>query len=250
LTSGALVCVKPSPTPSSQGTTTDSTQDQKTASNGDVTTKKTDVITKTVCLAGACTTTVTTNKTTVVNNAAGDKIGSSGDCKGPLCASSTNPDADGDGLGDCIKDCGEEEEENAKASSSESCDAAPVCEGDKFQCALLLQVHYNSCEERRPFTDKEKQDVDQAISKSFEDYEDAQSKLDADLGGYFSGFKQAASASNSSGVAQCLPDKTFPFIGQSITLPFSLVCPYLELFRIALIAVAYLAAARIIHTQI
>lgn len=253
LTSGALVCVKPSPTPVTKTTATSSNQTQTTdPATGNTTIKNGDTITTTICKAGACNTTTTTNNTTTIKNPSGDTIGQSGNCSGPGCASSTNPDANGDGLGDCLTNCGDDEEEQPQkgsASASKKCDTPPPCEGDHFQCSILLQVHYNSCEERRPFTAEEKQQVEDQITANITANDAAQTDLDNSLGGYFAEFKQASTVGGGTG-GQCLPDKTFPFIGSTITLPFSLVCPYLELFRIALIAVAYLAAARTIHTQI
>lgn len=252
LTDGSLVCVKASPTPKSEVTATTSDQTKSTnETTGDVTTVTNNTTNKTICQAGACTTTTTTNKTTVVNNSAGDQIGKSGECSGPLCASATNPDADGDGLGDCVKDCGEDEEgEEGSATVSESCESAPQCDGDPFQCAILIQVHYNSCQERRPLTDEETQTIEAEIDAGYTSNDQAQSDLDSSLGGFFVGFQQAASGNSSGGSGQCLPDKQFTVVGNTITMPFSQVCPYLELFRMALLAMAYLLASRIIHTQI
>lgn len=254
LTDGSLVCVKPSPTPSSDVTATTSDQTKNTdQTTGNTTTVTNNTTNKTVCLAGSCTTTTTTNKTTVVNNAAGDQVSKENECKGPQCPSTTNPDADGDGLGDCIKNCSEEEEEDEEegsASVSESCDAAPECDGDPFQCAILKQVHYNSCEERRPFNDEEKQQVDDAIQESQDLADDSQEELDTSLGGFFSEFKQSANGNGSPGSGQCLQDKEISFLSNTIVLPFSQVCPFIEIFRMALLAVAYLIVARTIHTQI
>lgn len=81
----------------------------KTNSDGTTTTTKTDTATSTTCKGiKNCTTTTTTVTTTTTKNASGQTTGSNSTCTGPLCPNkSSNPDADGDGFGDCATgNCG------------------------------------------------------------------------------------------------------------------------------------------------
>jgi len=81
----------------------------KTNPDGTTTTTKTDTATSTTCKGiKNCTTTTTTVTTTTTKNANGQTTGSNSTCTGPLCPNkSSNPDADGDGFGDCATgNCG------------------------------------------------------------------------------------------------------------------------------------------------
>lgn len=80
-------------------------------SDGSQAVTKDDTHTEVKCIApGSCTTTVTKTTNVTIKNGAGETTSSTTTCTGSKCASSTNPDADGDGLGDCVKDCSEEED--------------------------------------------------------------------------------------------------------------------------------------------
>jgi len=58
-----------------------------------------------------CTSTTSTTTTTTVTNGSGQTVSQSGTCVGPACPDKNgNPDADGDGFGDCATgDCGSDE---------------------------------------------------------------------------------------------------------------------------------------------
>ncbi|MCY1279470.1 hypothetical protein D9M68_328040 [compost metagenome] len=92
--------------------------DTQTNGDGTKTITKTDTATQTKCIgANACTTTVTKNTTVVKQGADGSTQSTSSSCTGANCATSTNPDGDGDGLGDCVgKDCGTDEDGNPTTS--------------------------------------------------------------------------------------------------------------------------------------
>ncbi|HCA1452956.1 TPA: hypothetical protein MNK97_005283 [Klebsiella pneumoniae] len=101
---GSFTCItKPA---KSTGQMTDTKVDTKANADGSTTTTKTDTITQITCGgAGSCVSTTTKVSQVTTKDGNGNTTGNSTSCTGAKCASSTNPDADGDGLGDCVKDC-------------------------------------------------------------------------------------------------------------------------------------------------
>lgn len=84
----------------------------ETLPDGKTQTTKTDTATTTKCSAiNTCTTTTTTVKTVTTKGTNGATEGVSSSCSGANCPDkSTNPDGNGDGLGDCVSgDCGDGE---------------------------------------------------------------------------------------------------------------------------------------------
>lgn len=107
---GVFSCKNDLPKAVGKGLSIGTVIDEKPNPDGSKTTTKTDTAKQTVCLANACTTTTTINKTTSIHGADGSLQSTTGTCTGALCASGGKGDADGDGLGDCKgTDCGEEE---------------------------------------------------------------------------------------------------------------------------------------------
>ncbi|MDG9858484.1 hypothetical protein N7403_31930 [Pseudomonas nitroreducens] len=89
----------------------------ETLPDGKTQTTKTDTATTTKCSAiNTCTTTTTTVKTVTTKGANGATEGVSSSCTGANCPDkSTNPDGNGDGLGDCVSgDCGDGEGEGGE----------------------------------------------------------------------------------------------------------------------------------------
>ncbi|MDH2244439.1 hypothetical protein N5J70_21085 [Pseudomonas sp. GD03909] len=104
---GVRTCVPKAPEKNGIDIRTEATT--KTNPDGTTTTTKTDTATSTTCKGiKNCTTTTTTVTTTTTKNANGQTTGSNSTCTGPLCPNkSSNPDADGDGFGDCATgNCG------------------------------------------------------------------------------------------------------------------------------------------------
>jgi len=99
---GVETCVPKAPDKNGIDIRTEATT--KANSDGTTTTTKKDTATTTTCKGiKNCTTTTTTVTTTTTKNANGQTTGSSSTCSGPQCPSkSGNPDADGDGFGDCV----------------------------------------------------------------------------------------------------------------------------------------------------
>jgi hypothetical protein len=220
--------------------------------------KKIETTTKTQVAStceGAKKETCTTKSTTITsitktNVSTGEKESVTGTCIGANCPDKNgNPDADGDGFGDCTKDCGEEEEQGT-ASTSGDCTVPPPCDGDAFQCAILQQVALSSCLERALPTAAEKQEFDALSDAAYAANDQNQSDLDSKVNGLLSGLKTASSGNVSNGSGACLPDYPIAFLGKTIVMEFSALCPYLAIFRFGLLFIAYLGAARIVSTQL
>ena len=99
---GVETCVPKAPDKNGIDIRTEATT--TTNPDGTTTTTKKDTATTTTCKGiKNCTTTTTTVTTTTTKNANGQTTGSSSTCSGPQCPNkSGNPDADGDGFGDCV----------------------------------------------------------------------------------------------------------------------------------------------------
>lgn len=109
---GAYTCTPK--VPKSNGIEIGTTVTEVANSNGTKTETKTDVATVTNCAGyNSCTTTQTTNKTVSIKDGNGNTQSTSSTCTGANCPSGSNPDGNGDGLGDCTGDsCSKDEEGN------------------------------------------------------------------------------------------------------------------------------------------
>lgn len=118
-----------------------------------------------------------------------------------------------------------------------ACEAGFTCQGDAVQCAIAREIHMNNCK----------------LNKVTEEsllYQNAKFKNGA-ITGELPGnqtfnFSGAINTTNLLGGQSCISDINIDVAGQSITVPLSRVCPYLEILGSILLAVSFLLAARII----
>lgn len=105
---GVRKCVDAPPTKNGIDIRTEVTSES--LADGGTKTTKTDVATITKCSGiNQCTTTTTTNTTTTTTDPSGKVTQVGGTCSGPACPDeNTNPDGNGDGLGDCVVSGGPE----------------------------------------------------------------------------------------------------------------------------------------------
>ncbi len=196
-------------------------------------------------------TNTTTTKTTITNTSDGKTESTTGTCSGAACPDKNgNPDANGDGFGDCLKDCGEGEDSEGTAGVSDDCKVPPPCDGDPFQCAILQQSALNSCLERALPTDAEKLEIKNLTDAAYAANEESQGVLDSKVNGLLNGLKSAGSGNSSHGSGVCLPDYPISFMRTTFVMEFSKLCPILAMFRFGLLFIAYLGAARIVSTQL
>jgi hypothetical protein len=105
---GVPVCIDKPPT--KDATQIDTTVATASHADGSSTTTKTDTATSTTCSGvNSCQSNTTTTTTTTSKNGAGSTTSVSSSCTGSRCPdANTNPDGNGDGLGDCVGgECGE-----------------------------------------------------------------------------------------------------------------------------------------------
>jgi hypothetical protein len=238
---GVYVCTassKPAKT-----TVTESVKQESSANpDGSMSTKNITTTTKTTCVADKCTTTSYTTTTKGGTTGQGQPVPDSTSCTGDDCPSQTKGGGGGGGsVGSGGKD------DDGSAESSGDCAKPPACDGDVFMCALLDQNFKDSCSLKALPTAKEISDKDQAIQKEVNEVQAAQDQMDSDVSGLLSGFKAAATSGGAGG--KCYPDKEFTIKGSTIAMPFSKICEPLILLRYALIAGAYLIAARILSRE-
>lgn len=123
-----------------------------------------------------------------------------------------------------------------------SCIAGFVCEGDAVQCAIAREQHRRNCvlfndpsDESRLYDAEKVKDPRRDVTNDLPGNEtvDLSTRLRTDdvLGG---------------GGGACIPDLNVTVWGQGVTLPISGICPYLGYLGYVLVAVASLAAARIV----
>lgn len=228
---------------------------EPTADGGTKTTKIDTAIITTCTGVNSCTTSGTTITTTTTKDSSGNSTGGSSSCSGKACPDkTTNPDADGDGFGDCTKDCsdgdGEGEGEGGTAGTSGDCAVPPPCDGDIYLCSILKQSALNHCLDRAPPTVAEKEEFQQKVDAEYSKIDQLQSELDQKVTAAFGDFQSKATGSTVNGPAKCLPDYPIHFMNRTFLMEFSKLCDTLAALRFALLAVAYLAAARIVSTQI
>lgn len=189
----------------------------ETNSNGVTTTTKKDTKTQTKCTGTDtnCTTSTTTKTTTTKTDASGNTTSTTGTCSGPQCESNTNPDADGDGFGDCVgDDCGEGED--ASSVAGESCGVELSCEGDAIQCAILRQEKENNCKWR--LGAEEESAITASVSG--EGFELEEKNIDG-----ASLFNEAISQGRWL-TASCPPPRSISVMGNTITFSWEPVCEF------------------------
>lgn len=241
---GNYICVTSKP--SSDGTKIDTTVKSEVQPDGSVKTTKTDKATKTSCTdVNSCTLKNSTTSTVTVTDKTGQATSTTSTCFGAcgsngqgLGGSGSGGSGDGDGEGD------------GSASTSNDCKVPPPCDGDAYLCAILRQEALDSCSERALPTENEKSDFKKTLDKLKQQSDDNQKELDTNVTSLVSQFESASG--NTGATGKCFEDKTFtiPRVNKSVTLPFSQVCPILEWFRYALIAVAFIVSLHIIRTEL
>lgn len=119
-------------------------------------------------------------------------------------------------------------------SGGEGCDSPPVCSGDPVQCAQLNQTWKIRCT-----YDPELSGIGDAAVKSGQDGTDK-------LGGGNGSTPLILTTNKFLGDGTCPADATFSVVGQSFTIPYSKMCPTLDLLGNLIVLFAGYAAMRII----
>jgi hypothetical protein len=221
---GVTVCVTKVPD-SGVGDETKETQSDDGTDTKRVKTEK-----NTTCTNGVCTT-VTTVTTTTTNNASGvsnttTQTSTTTEGKGTFCEE--NPS---------FKLCKDGEEDGS--SFGGSCGAGFTCEGDAIQCAVAQEQHRRACklfddasEESQLYQSNKGKEGNQTTNLPGNETVNVAGRIDS----------SDALGASAAGVA----DLNVTVWGQSITLPFSMLNPYLAQLGNVLLAVSFLLALRIV----
>lgn len=204
---------------------------------------------KTTCENGVCKTTNTTTNKDASGNTTSTSTSSSTTSQREYCATNKastvcaatngdkNPDdKDGEGDGKCEgDDC-----EDKPSKFEGSCAGGFTCEGDGISCALAKEVHMRNCQ-----IDALK---DGDLYKAWETVKDFGTKnVTTDLPGNKRFDISITDRDDFLSAGSCPPDRTIElgFIG-SITLPFSVLCPWLQILGYINVIVTSIVGASII----
>lgn len=225
---GQVVCAYNDPNGSIEGTETSAV---KNADGTSTETKK-----ETKCDGGVCTTTTTTT----TKDASGTVIGTKVDEKKESIGAKCNADP---GNKVCASTGGGGSDGGAGFSGN-CAQGFTVKSEDPVINAMALEQHKRNCQMFE--TDSEERqgyEADKAKAKAGTDLTD----------GLGDKYKRSISVgpsdfdgSSAIGYSQCITDKTIVVMGSSITLPFSMVCKYLDYLGTVLLVVSYILAARIV----
>ena len=203
---------------------------KETQSDDGTDTKKVKTEKNTTCTNGVCTT-VTTVTTTITNNASGvsnttTQTSTTTEGKGTFCEE--NPS---------FKLCKDGEEDGS--SFGGSCGGGFTCEGDAIQCAIAQEQHRRACklfddtsEESQLYQSNKGKEGNQTGNLPGNETINMAGRIDT----------SDALGAGSAGVS----DLNVTVWGRSITLPFSMLNPYLEALGQVLLAVSFLIALRIV----
>lgn len=121
-----------------------------------------------------------------------------------------------------------------------SCAANFTCDGDAIQCAIAKEQHLRNC---RLFDDPS----DESRLYDAEKAKDPNRKVTSGLPGNENvDMTGRIDMSDAIGGGGCISDLSISVLGQSISLPISVICPYLAMLGNVLVAVSLLLAVRIV----
>jgi hypothetical protein len=250
LVNGAYKCITRAPR--SNGLTTGISSTSKTLPGGDIETTTVKKSANTVCTdVNTCTTQNSQTTTKAVTSPSG-RTTTTSSCTGTCTADGggveTLPYA---GTGKIGKGAGGEggEEGSGTASTTSDCDVLPPCEGDPFLCAVLKQAHIDTCKLMAGPTPEEQAAQEAKTAAAYAALDVHQSELDAQANSLLGQFKGSTSGGGPGG-GKCLPDIPFTAMGHTMVMEFSKTCDSISFIRYAVLAAAYLFAARIVFREV
>lgn len=190
----------------------------------------TNVKEKTTCQGTVCTTEKTTTNTPAGGGSSTTNITNVSQPKEDYCKANANAAQCGkDGKGD-----------GKEGNFGGSCDAGFTCEGDALQCSMAKEQHERACQ---LFSKKSNEsllyDGEAAKAKDRDVTATLPGNRTEDLSGKLS-------QENVLGGGRCITDLSVTVWHSTVTLPFSTICPQLEYMGWVLVAIASLAAFRIV----
>ncbi|MCP1445497.1 hypothetical protein J3D54_004629 [Pseudomonas sp. GGS8] len=246
LVNGEYKCVTRFPRSNGIGIKTNTSKQNLPDGSVQVTTVKNS--THTVCSdVNTCTEKTSTTMTKAITSPSGTTK-TEASCKGTCTPDGngleSNPNAGtGNGKGNG------EEGGAGTASTTDDCTVPPPCDGDPFLCAVLKQQHIDTCKLMAGPTDQERSEMQGRIDVQKSAMQANQEAMDSKVNDLLGGFKSASTGVGSGG-GKCLPDIKFSVLGHSLTLAFSKTCDALSFLRYAVLAAAYLFAARVVIREV
>lgn len=221
---GVTVCVNKKP---DSGVGDDT---KETVENDGTDTKKTKTDSRTDCKNGVCSTTTTTT-TTTTNNSTGASTTTSN------TTVSTQPQKGFCAENPGVKICDTGEDDGSAFGGS--CGAGFTCEGDAIQCAIAQEQHRRACklfddtsEESQLYQSNKGKEGNQTANLPGNETVNIAGRIDS----------SDALGASSAGIA----DLNVTVWGRSISLPFSMLNPYLAHLGNVLLSVSFLLALRIV----
>lgn len=128
---------------------------------------------------------------------------------------------------------------DGKGGFAGTCASGFACEGDAIQCAIAKEQHIRAC---KLFDDQSDE------SKLYGKEKGKEGEQTKDLPGNKSETMTGRIRTNDAlgGGGQCVQDLSVFVMGQSVTLPFSKICPSIAVIGNIMVAVSLLLAARIL----
>lgn len=247
---GAYTCVTKKP--GSNGVITGITSTSETLPDGSIKVTTVKNSANMVCTdVNTCTTshsTTTTHSTTSPSGSTKTDSTCTGKCTANGGGVETIPGAGTGGTGSGNGE-GEEEPDQGTASVTDNCLAPPPCEGDVFQCAILGQQHMDTCKIMADVTPEQVASQTAKINAVYTALDQHQAELDSQVNTLLGEFMSATSGGTGGG-AQCMPDVPISVMGHTVTMEFAKACEAISFVRYAVLAMAYLFAARIIFREV
>ncbi|MFJ5447005.1 virulence factor TspB C-terminal domain-related protein [Methylobacillus methanolivorans] len=145
------------------------------------------------------------------------------------------------------KVCKDADKEEGKGTWGGGC-GSWECEGDAANCAMARKIHQDRCDDVEGMQQFENAATQGQRLLHGENDEDVTAYLNREGDGNrtVNVGSLVSDAGPYSFGASCISDVQFSIGGHSVSVPFSKICPYLEMIGYFLLAAAYLAALRIV----
>lgn len=216
-------CLSSSDKPPPAPTTTTTTADKVDNGNG------TSTITTTTTTNNSVTTT-----TTIINNSTGEKISEVIETK-----------KSGEDQGELSKFCEENPDSSlCKVSTISATCSAFTCDGDAIQCAIAKEIHTRNCQLLDDRSDPAAQLGDAVIAGTAVDGNDPRSLGNIESHDLSTQFNVTPRIGSS-----CIEDDLFDFAGQPIVIPWSNLCPYMQMAGNIFVLLTMIAALGIMFRQ-
>lgn len=195
----------------------------------------------TSCSAGKCTTTTTTTTTDKATNTSTSSTSSKTVNEGQFCASDTqgwckngSPKYGGNGSD------GDDDSDTDKSAFGGSCSAGFTCSGDAIQCSIAREQHKRNCEMHENTDSDEYRTYAAAKAVTGKVTDSLPGNRSIDIGAMLTGTTDRYLA----GRGACPANRVIQGPNWSFEIPYSTICPYLEILGKILVIITSIAAIK------